>query len=110
MSELSELIRSKRELKDWSVRRLAMDAQMSPSYVSRLERDKITTKIKPETLNKIASSLDINRNDLYKAAGYNDVKDNVDLEKMIDSGEYMSFGGQELTDEDKELIKRILRK
>ncbi|WP_203621842.1 helix-turn-helix domain-containing protein [Apilactobacillus nanyangensis] len=110
MKELSDLIKSKREAKGWSVRNLALNAGMSASYISRLENNKITTKIKVDTLNKLASTLGISRNDIYRAAGYNEVKDNNDLEDMIDSGEYMSFGGKELTEEDKVLIKRLLRK
>lgn len=110
MQKLSDFVKCAREKQGLSVRNLALKSGMSPSYISRLENDKIVTKIKVDTLNKLASSLKVNRNDLYKAAGYNDVEDTTDLERMIDSGKYMSFGGEELTAEDKELIKRLLRK
>lgn len=108
--KLAQFIKSERNKKRMSVRALALKSGLSAPYVSRLENNLITNNIKVETLNKLAYGLSTDRNELYTLAGYNNVKDEVDLEKMIDSGEYMSFGGQELSDEDKELIKRLLRK
>lgn len=110
MNELPQFVKSKRNDKGMSVRGLALKSGLSAPYISKLENGKITSKIKVETLNKLAYGLGTNRNDIYSAAGYNNAKDTMDLEQMIDSGEYMSFGGQELTNEDKELIKRLLRK
>lgn len=109
MSDLSEFVKEKRESKGLSVRGLAIKASSSASYISRLENDLLGSKIKVETLNKIAFGLNVSRNEIYKAAGYVNVKDDIDLKELIDSGKYITFNGTEITEEDKILIKRLFR-
>jgi transcriptional regulator with XRE-family HTH domain len=59
---------------------------------------------KVETLNKIAKALDVNTEDLL---GNSESKSkHVDL---ADDDLFMTYQGKPLSDEDKELIKRILR-
>ncbi|MCL0330667.1 helix-turn-helix domain-containing protein [Apilactobacillus xinyiensis] len=95
-----------------SIRQLSTYAGVSASYLSRLENNKVESKIKPSTIDKISKALHVSSKILYEKAGYNDLKTNNerDLAQMIDDGDYMTFEGKELTDEDKELLKRLLRK
>ncbi|TPR21472.1 XRE family transcriptional regulator [Apilactobacillus timberlakei] len=46
----------------------------------------------------------------YITDGNEEHESQKDIAQMIDDGDYMTFQGKELTDEDKELLKRLLRK
>ncbi len=66
---LGTLIRQAREAKGMSLRQLADALYLHYSYVSRLERDAFR-KPSPEVLQRIATLLDIDRDDLFALAGY----------------------------------------
>ncbi|WP_105965025.1 helix-turn-helix domain-containing protein [Apilactobacillus micheneri] len=46
----------------------------------------------------------------YITDGKEEHESQKDIAQMIDDGDYMTFQGKELTEEDKELLKRLLRK
>ncbi|TPR40441.1 helix-turn-helix domain-containing protein [Apilactobacillus micheneri] len=110
--KLGTEIHKLRDSQKMSIRQLSTYADISASYLSRLENNKVSNKIKPSTIDKISKALHISSKELYEAAGYNDLNNNEekDIAQMIDNGDYMTFQGKELTDEDKELLKRLLRK
>lgn len=68
-SSLGTAIRQARERHGLSVRQLAKQVRMHSSYISRLETG-VLKYPSPEKLERIASALAMNYDDLYSLAGY----------------------------------------
>ncbi|WP_181399093.1 helix-turn-helix domain-containing protein [Apilactobacillus micheneri] len=101
-----------RNSKGFTVRQVALQSNLSASYWSQIENKKreIPTA---KTLEKMARGLHVDNNKIFEIAGIknrNNSSQGIDIAKLIDNGDYMTFQGKELTDEDKELLKRLLRK
>ena len=69
MNELGETIRSKREGIGMPLRPFAHRIGLSTTYVSRLERGHAGVTASERTLNRIADTLDLDRDTLYCLAG-----------------------------------------
>jgi transcriptional regulator with XRE-family HTH domain len=66
---LGEFIRDRREQKGYSVRKLAHAVGISPTMMSKMERDAHGFKAGGETLKRIADILDVNTDFMLSLAG-----------------------------------------
>lgn len=126
-------IKEIRNKKRFTVRQAALQAGISPSFWSQVENKKREIP-KPKTLQKMATGLRITDDEIFKLAGITKYQDNLptksshyydltekdeksidkELEDMmngLDSKHSLSFfqNGQELSDQDKELLKASMR-
>lgn len=126
-------IKEIRNKKRFTVRQAALQAGISPSFWSQVENKKREIP-KPKTLQKMATGLRITDDEIFKLAGitknqnslptkeshYYDLTEkdeksiDQELEDMmngLDSKHSLSFfqNGQELSDQDKELLKASMR-
>jgi len=76
MIELGSYIKSKREKRDFSVRKLAELAGISHTEVKRIE-DGVRKQPSPQVLRSIAAALNVSYEEIMSAAGYLDVQENT---------------------------------
>jgi transcriptional regulator with XRE-family HTH domain len=69
LNQLSYIIRQERERAGLSTRKLAAEADLTPSTVQRIESGLIASP-KPDHLQRIAAALGIDAEELYAAVGY----------------------------------------
>jgi transcriptional regulator with XRE-family HTH domain len=69
MSELGKRLREIRQLKGWSLKRLADEAEVSPAYVQKLEQGHVASP-SPHKLQSIAEALNAPYFELMRLAGY----------------------------------------
>lgn len=79
--DFGKFLKKKRTAKGYSVNQLALYSGISNAQISRLESGKRNPP-KPETLKKLADTLDIDYNELLEAAGYigNEIKEVIPYE------------------------------
>jgi transcriptional regulator with XRE-family HTH domain len=107
--EFGEKIKQIRESKNISVRQAAIKADMSHSYLSQIENGlrEIPSK---KVLIKMAKGLRMTETEIFKIAGFipddgNDIKE-VDLKHPEHN--ILTYGGKPISDDDWNIIKRIL--
>lgn len=124
MSNFGSHIKQLRESKNMTLNQLALYAEISAAQLSRIETGKRGTP-KPATIEKIASALKVDYNDLMEVAGYlnNDNRSSdltekeeqdlvADLQKILDGfeGNFASYDGKTPEEiEDQELLKAALQ-
>lgn len=104
-----EKIKQLAEQRGLSLREVSRRANLSPNALYRYRQG---VEPKYQTLLAISKVLNVPMEKLseqYQTEKAQQV-DDLDLAKMIDEGKYMTFEGQEISPEDKELLKRLLRK
>jgi repressor LexA len=69
-SKLGDFISEAIESRGWSIRKAAMNIGVSPAYLSKLINKKADSNPKPETLDKLASGLNISKEDIYQHTNY----------------------------------------
>jgi transcriptional regulator with XRE-family HTH domain len=101
MARLRELLKTRREEKGLSIRKLADIAGLHHSFLSKLEGGAYE-HVSAETLMSLAEALDIPPADLFSLAGYR-------LPESLPSfGPYMRTRyGEELTDEDMAALSHL---
>lgn len=69
MQTLGKMIRAARELKNLSPGKVAKEAKISPAYLSKLERDEVTSP-SPHRLHALSRVLGIDYAEMMRAVGY----------------------------------------
>lgn len=123
MSDFGEYIKKIRESKNMTLNQVAMYAEISAAQLSRIETGKRGTP-KPQTIEKIASALKVDYNELMIAAGYVNgtsfevpeiikrlAKDERDIAKQlkefkdsIENSDGLAFDGEPMSEEAKESL------
>ncbi|USS88054.1 helix-turn-helix domain-containing protein [Fructilactobacillus hinvesii] len=80
---LGEYLRQERTKRNYSVRQLALQADVSASYISRLENGRTTHEIKPSTVKKLANGLRIDEQTLLRQAGFNPAYDQDNQQQPV---------------------------
>lgn len=118
----NKLGRFLRELRgDESLRSVAdrSNGTLSHGYISTAEKGVGTNKApyvpSPEKLRAFSKVYNVSYDKLMKLAGYSEVTpdwaddgDIVDLEKMLESNIQMTYGGEELTNSEKQRVRDVL--
>ncbi|MGF7436810.1 helix-turn-helix domain-containing protein [Lentilactobacillus senioris] len=116
MMDFGQKLKNKREELHLGVNQLALQSGVSASQISRIENGKKNTP-KIETLKKLAHGLRISDKEMFAMAGITDEssndapswateKDVHDLQKFLeDNSDSMTYGGDSLTEEEKEKLK-----
>lgn len=98
-----------REKRDWNQAELGRKIGLEKSAMNKIENG--TRKVSTEELQKLAEVFNVTtdyllgRNQTPEWAGENDL---VELDKMLDSNVNMAYGGETLTDEEKQRVKDVL--
>ncbi|WP_429971317.1 helix-turn-helix domain-containing protein [Fructilactobacillus sp. Tb1] len=115
-------LKNLRKEKGFTLRQLAMQANINPGYLSRLENGKQNIP-KPETLEKLAKGLRISKEEMFKLAGleissddkldkykpeWADENDVLQLDKFLETNGEMTFKGVELNKEQRERVTEVL--
>lgn len=110
MMEFGEKLRQLRTSRGFGVNQLALKSGVSASQISRFEKGERKDPTL-ETLKKLASALGVSisffdsNNDVPEWA---DTDDLIELDKLLDSNVNMAYGGETLTDQQKQRVKDIL--
>lgn len=108
--EFGEKLRQLRTSRGFGVNQLALKSGVSASQISRFEKGERKDPTL-ETLKKLASALGVSisffdsNNDVPEWA---DTDDLIELDKLLDSNVNMAYGGETLTDQQKQRVKDIL--
>lgn len=116
--EFGKRIKELRDKHKYSLRQVSYQSKMdnlpaiSPSYWSLIERGERNIP-KPETLKRMAKGLRVSANEIMELAGYSEVDDAKPEKKktadLKDDDLLLTFGGKPISDEDRALIKRLMR-
>lgn len=101
--EIGQRLAHLRNSKGLSQSELAKKLNYSQSSITMWESGK--RRIPDEAKEILADFYDVSLDYLF---GRNFSKDDVDLQQMLDSNIAMTYGGEELTEEEKEKVKAVL--
>lgn len=117
-NSFGDSIKKIRKEKGFSIRQVALQAEMSNSFLSQVENNKRNIP-KPETLKRMAKGLRVDENKLFKLAGLRNNDENtpdwatdddkLELDKFLESNGDMSYRGVDLTQDQKERVDQILK-
>lgn len=98
-----------REAKDWSQAELGRKIGLEKSAMNKIESG--SRKVTTEELQKLANVFEVTTDYLLginQTPEWADKDDLVELDKMLDSNVNMAYGGETLTDEEKQRVKDVL--
>lgn len=120
MNEFGDYIKRVRDEKGLTLNQVALYAEISAAQLSRIETGKRGTP-KPQTIEKIATALKVDYNELMKIAGYLNTettssaltkKDERDIAKKLesilgdlDNDSSLAFNGEPMDDHTRELVR-----
>lgn len=110
--QIGQIIRALRQEKGWSQERLALDLEMTTSYVSRIERGE--RQLSTELLERMAQALGTSVTGIYALAEGRSLKDAAVAEKPIeidysDSGLKLRKLFRQLSEDERELLIEFAR-
>ncbi|MGG5358578.1 MULTISPECIES: helix-turn-helix domain-containing protein [unclassified Enterococcus] len=110
--EFGEKLKKLRTSKGLGVNQLAIKSGVSASQISRFEKGERKDPTL-ETLKKLASALGVSISYFEEKKSstipeWADEDDLVELDKMLESNVNMAYGGETLTDEEKQRVKDVL--
>lgn len=110
--EFGEKLKKLRTSKGLGVNQLAVKSGVSASQISRFEKGERKDPTL-ETLKKLASALGVSisyfeEKNSSAIPEWADEDDLVELDKMLESNVNMAYGGETLTDEEKQRVKDVL--
>lgn len=109
MTNLSKVIINLRESRNWSQAELSRRLGVNKSIMNRIESGE--RKVSSEELNKLAEIFGVTTDYLLgrnQTPEWADNDDLFELDKMLDSNVNMAYGGETLTDEEKQRVKDVL--
>lgn len=98
-----------REKRDWTQAELGRKIGLEKSAMNKIENG--TRKVSTEELQKLAEIFNVTTDYLLgrnQTPEWADENDLVELDKMLDSNVNMAYGGETLTDEEKQRVKDVL--
>ncbi|MGD1370401.1 helix-turn-helix domain-containing protein, partial [Enterococcus faecium] len=98
-----------REKRDWNQAELGRKIGLEKSAMNKIENG--TRKVSTEELQKLAEVFNVTTDYLLgrnQTPEWADENDLVELDKMLDSNVNMAYGGETLTDEEKQRVKDVL--
>lgn len=109
LNTLASFVKSKREEREMSVRRLAEKAEISHTEIKRIE-DGTRKQPSPKILKAIAAAMNVPYNDIMVAAGYLNEAVSEDLPTMMTASQSntSALDVAELTENELEDVKRYI--
>ncbi|EMF0109706.1 helix-turn-helix transcriptional regulator [Enterococcus hirae] len=98
-----------RESKDWTQSELGRKIGLEKSAMNKIESG--SRKVSTEELKKLSKVFNVTTDYLLginQVPDWADEEDLVELDKMLDSNVNMAYGGETLTDEEKQRVKDVL--
>ncbi|EMF0203034.1 helix-turn-helix transcriptional regulator [Enterococcus hirae] len=98
-----------RESKDWTQSELGRKIGLEKSAMNKIESG--SRKVSTEELKKLSKVFNVTTDYLLginQAPDWADEEDLVELDKLLESNVNMAYGGETLTDEEKQRVKDVL--